>query len=580
MFAGAVVVCVASATDAARALAVPALSLTTPSGTARRPLHAAVPSPTPTTDQQRSLADGATTPAALGALHHEDVHFRIPGLSYRLLDGSTATLRRLSYWSEAHAASHRCVARARGSRRRIHGGVRSLYKYLETIHSVTDLDRQRSYARQLQRRYDRLATFLHRRMARLGSCGLSFREQDLRKIYYLPVGFSRAVPGALPFFPDTTVLRQRAFDSDYPHSLRNLLRENSFGRTDVYGHVGDTVTVAPATAYCSDPADVTCWIACPETERGNSFACRQEAGLSRVTRAAVAELTWDEHDPPDVIVVTLEIAPGMQGVPGVHLGPIRFADRSGRSFFADLIVHYPYPSLGEDTSSRLFHEFGHALGAEHSGALQCDRTAGDAPYPLPRIRVFADGAVGSFFQDLQDMGCSRNSYTYTYGDPYCAMGSRKLGHLSAINKERAGWLGAEEIWVAAPDVGQTIPIGNLEEPSESIKHVKIPIEDGYYYSLEYRTLYGLDGEQNCGTQVCPPIDNALLVRVGLNPEIVGAVRISSFLPIQGGNYGIVVREGEAFTDPVRNLRIELVNGDGSGGTVKVTRVGTTSYRAD
>jgi hypothetical protein len=407
-------------------------------------------------------------------------------------------------------------------------------------------------------------------MTSLGSCGLTFREQDLRKIYYLPVGFAREVPGALPFFPDTTVLRQRAFDRDYPHSLRNLLLENSLGRTDIYGHVGETVTVAPATAYCPDPADVMCWIACPEAERGNPFECRQVAGLSRVARAAVANLAWDEHDPPDVIIVTIEIAPGMRGVPGVHLGTIRFAPRSGRSFFADLIVHYPYPSLSADTSNRLFHEFGHALGAEHSGALQCDRTAEGAPYPLPEIRVFANGAVGSFFQALQDMGCSPNSYTYTYGDPYCAMGSRQLGHLSVINKERAGWLDEEEIWVAAPEVEETISIGNLEEPSELIKHVKIPIEDGYYYSLEYRTLRGLDSEQSCGTQVCPPIDNALLVRVGLDPQIVGAVRISSFLPIQG-NQGTVVRQGETFTDAVRNVRIELVNGDESGATIKVKR---------
>jgi hypothetical protein len=454
--------------------------------------------------------------------------------------------------------------------------VRSLYNYLEAIHSAGDLDRQLRYVRQLQLRYDRAAAFLHRRMSSLSSCGLAFQEEDLRKLLYFPVGFSPEVPNALPFFPDTTVLRQRAFDMDYPHSLRILLLENSLGRTDIYGHVGNTITVEPVRAYCADPSDVTCWLVCPEPDRGNAFACRQTAGLSRVARAAVAQVTRDEDGPPDVIVITLQIAPGMQGVPGVHMGSIKFFDRSG-SFFADLIVHYPYPSLSEDTSSRLLHEFGHAIGAEHSGALQCEQTADRVPYPLPDIQVLANGAVGSFSRDLEDMGCSRNSHTYTYGDPYCAMGSRKLGHFSAINKERAGWLDEGEIWVAAPGVEAAIPIGNLEEPSALIKHVKVPIEHGYFYSLEYRTLYGLDGQQNCGTQVCPPIDRALLVRVGLDPEIVGAVRISSFLPIQQ-DQGIVVRGGESFTDSVRDVRIELVQGDRRGGTIRVTRTSTTSGR--
>jgi len=191
------------------------------------------------------------------------------------------------------------------------------------------------------------------------------------------------------------------------------------------------------------------------------------------------------------------------------------------------------------------------------------------PYPLPPIEVLPNGAVRSFFRDLEDIGCSRDSYTYTYGDPYCAMGSRRLGHFSAINKERAGWLRQEEIWVTERSVEETIAIGNLEEPSGLIKHIKVPIEHGYYYSLEYRTLHGLDGHQDCGTRVCGQIDNAVLVRVGLDPEIVNGVRISSFVPIQQDE-AIVLGEGESFTDTARGLRFELLDKDAVGGTVRLS----------
>jgi hypothetical protein len=565
-----------------RAIPVRPLASTDLSGDARRSFHFGLVQSTPTAsvvaaDQQHSLHARAMTPASHGALQHDEIHFRIPKLSYRLLDGSTSSFARLSYLAQTRGGSRHCKARATRYRRRIHARVRSLYRYLNTIHSAADLDGQLIYAKRLQRRHDKAVESLHRRMSSLSSCGLEFHEQDLRKIYYFPVGFPPGVPNPLPFFPDTTVLRQRAFDLNYPHSLRNLLLENSLGRMDIYGHIGDTITVRPVSAYCEDPSDFMCWIVCPEPDRGNSFECRQTAGLSRVAKAAVAQVNLDGTDPPDVIIITLQIVPGMRGVPGLHLGLIKFIHRSGRSFFADLIVHYPYPSLTDDTSNKLFHEFGHAIGAEHSGALQCEKTADRVPYPLPDIQVFAGGAVGSFFRDLEESGCSRNSYTYTYGDPYCAMGSRTLGHFSAINKERAGWLSEGEIWVTAPGIEDPIPIGNLEEPSRLIKHVKVPIEYGYYYSLEYRTLYGLDSDQDCGTRVCPPIDNAVLVRVGLDPEIVSAVRISSFLPMQQ-DQAIVIRAGESFTDPIRNLRIELVNGDTLGGTIQVKRTSVTSVR--
>jgi hypothetical protein len=578
MFAGAVAMCVAAASVAP----VPALASTALGGQARRAVRFGVVPPAATApvvaaQQQHSTQAGGMTAGAHGALADEEFHFRIPTLSYRLRDGSTASFPRLSYRAQTHGASRRCTARARRDRRELHARVQALFTDLETIHSVADLAWQRGYVRQLQLGYDRAAAFLRRRMSSLGVCGLEFHEQDLRKIFYFPVAFAPEDANAQPFFPDATVLGQRAFDTAYPHSLRNLLQENSLGKTDIYGHIGDTVTVGPVRAYCANPSDVTCWLVCPEPDRGNAFACRQTAGLSKVARAAVAAVAWDESDPPDVIVVTLQIAPGMRGVPGVHLGLIKFVHRSGDSFFADLIVHYPDPSLSEETSSRLLHEFGHVIGAEHSGALQCEKTVNRVPYPLPDIQVSASGAVGSFFGDLEDMGCSRQSYTYTYGDPYCAMGSRKLGHLSAINKERAGWLDDGETWVVAPGADDAIAIGNLEEPSALIKHVKVPIEYGYYYSLEYRTLSGLDSEQNCGTRVCPLIDKAVLVRVGLDPAIVGAVRISSFLPMQH-DQGIVVREGESFTDAVRNLRIELVAGDRLGGTIRVTRANATAVQ--
>ncbi len=586
VFACLVLVCVASATEAGarrrRLPFVPAgatvlmdarTGVLTPAS-ASRALHFDLLKPASTapviaTDQQYSMRATAIMPTSQGALQNDEIHLWIPKLSYRLLDGSTSSSPRLSYVAQTLGKSPPCIARAKRYRRRIHARANSLYRYLDTIHSAAYLDRQLMYAKRLQLKYDAAVQFLHRRISRLSFCGFEFHEQDLRKIYYFPVGFPPEVPNALPFFPDTAVLAQRAFDMNYPHSLRNLILENSLGKMDIYGNIGETRTVQPASAYCEDPSDFMCWSVCPEPDRGNLFACRQAAGLSKVAKAAVAQINWDENDPPDIIILTLQIARGMQGFPGLHLGLIKFTHRSGRSFFADLIVHYPYPVLTEDTSNRLFHEFGHAIGAEHSGALQCQETTDRVPYPLPDIRVFANGAVGSFFRDLEDIGCSRNSYDYTYGDPYCAMGSRKLGHFSAINKERAGWLKEGEIWVAAPGIDQTIQIGNLERPSGLIKHIKVPIEYGDYYSLEYRTLYGLDGDQDCGARVCPPIDNAVLIRVGLDPEIVGAVRISSFLPIQQ-DQAIVLREGESFTDSVRNLRITLLNGDTLGGTIRLS----------
>jgi len=110
------------------------------------------------------------------------------------------------------------------------------------------------------------------------------------------------------------------------------------------------------------------------------------------------------------------------------------------------------------------HEFGHNLGLRHSGAWEC-------------------GAVSI------DALCTSN---YPNHDNFDTLGTESLkGHLNAPHMDKSGWFEpAELVEAPGPGVYALSPMS----VSGGVKALKIPIEGGLHYYVEYRQPFGYDGE--------------------------------------------------------------------------------------
>jgi hypothetical protein len=118
------------------------------------------------------------------------------------------------------------------------------------------------------------------------------------------------------------------------------------------------------------------------------------------------------------------------------------------------------------------HEQGHAEGLPHAGSLLCVDNTGN---PVT----------------LAATGCTRSDY----GDPSDAMGaSAYVGHYSAPQKSRLGWLGT----TADLSAGGSATLAPYEAAGTAARAATVSTGTGRTYWLEYRTALGADAALTAG----------------------------------------------------------------------------------
>jgi hypothetical protein len=331
-------------------------------------------------------------------------------------------------------------------------------------------------------------------------------------------------------FPDypgepftTNYANDLVFDGAW--SAKAYFSEVSYGRLTLQGDTAGWFTMPqPASSYCGSIDENGLWYDC------NS---------SRFIQDALSVLPPEHTNTLGNYANFLMVFQGV-GTAGVAAGLYKIFSASN-GFRQDVIAHelgHVLDGRGNHASSFLMHA---------SGWSQCTvyRVGPDLLNPTN--------------------GCS----VERYADDFDAMGAANSYHFSMYYKEMLGFLQPGNIQVADHDGDYELYAA--EVPTAAVQMIKIPLEHGMFYFLEYRTLQGFNGPNTPQFGVAP-IDGVLIrLRVARFP---GSDAYTLRPKIE-------LNPGTPFIDPYRGLRVAvvqklgghvIVNISGTGKPLKLTDV--------
>lgn len=174
----------------------------------------------------------------------------------------------------------------------------------------------------------------------------------------------------------------------------------------------------------------------------------------------------------------------------------------------------------------------------------------------------------------RDKGWENALINMGYWDPMsCHMispGSPPPG-ISSWTKIRLGWLGADKIFEADPDISPEIVLGPLEDGSSDVLAVKIPLTDETYYLIENRQKIGSYDSQLPGEGVLIMYANDRVAECRHGRAPVKLMDADPKVPwLNGAAFSLPNKP--KFVDKVNNIQIELIEKIGSSYKIKISRV--------
>lgn len=210
------------------------------------------------------------------------------------------------------------------------------------------------------------------------------------------------------------------------------------------------------------------------------------------------------------------------------------------------------------TLSVMAHEYGHNLGAPHAHSLVCANGTSIGA---------GGGAVGS----TPWPECSN----LEYGDGLDVMGWADSGHFNAIQKQRLGWLDADQV-VTVTGSGQyrLQPMASPEAGVKALRVLKNINENGRktWYYLELRQPTGFDGFISNSMMDAGNITNGISVRAHYEGGGSNGVYLLDMTPETNGDLYTrdpALEAGSTFVDPEGLLTITPVLVNGSEAVVDI-----------
>lgn len=310
------------------------------------------------------------------------------------------------------------------------------------------------------------------------------------------------------------------------NSTNAYLKENSFGQTELTGHV-------------SADGDIFGWYTIPYNNTGCSVADHLWADAADAQAEAAGVNLYDyEH-----------ISYVFPAVPDC-----------GYSGAAELWGDPARSWINGTDQGTITHEIGHNLGSHHASSLSCVNSSG--------VRV----AIST--------SCTLSEY----GDPFSVMGqSNGYKHFNNFEK---GHTGGSINWLApnntvnvdryyTPDSTHTI--APLEQVSTGVQTLRIPLYNsttptaGQFYYLEFRQPFGFDN-----FTASSPVVNGVSIRLASDYLSSSQSQLIDATPSTSSYLDSALGVGKTFVDPDRGINITVLSVGPSGAQVRVWFNNTTA----
>ncbi|GIH97325.1 hypothetical protein ACFFMN_38210 [Planobispora siamensis] len=281
-------------------------------------------------------------------------------------------------------------------------------------------------------------------------------------------------------------------------------------------------------------------------EYSSSYTCDQPFELWDEARSKFGGLGWGLPDGSHVLL----ILPGTAADRGCSHGLGTIGDNYASGGYA-------YVAAAGPRTEVFAHEFGHNLSLEHSDSLSCD-TRQDSTF-------HDDGVLPD------DPECAR----LAYGDFIDVMGidDGSLGNLNAVQLDHLG-LSPEAFTTVPRETTSTVTVPPLSAGLAGRPAVRIPVDEGVSYYLQYRTRAGRDSTASqfyhYGVQVYRgrppggPYGTRASLLLDPTPEVNNYVNRSS-LP-----------QGATFSSAEGDVTVRVLSQDAGGATVEVVNAASAT----
>ncbi|MBL8067365.1 MAG: right-handed parallel beta-helix repeat-containing protein [Armatimonadetes bacterium] len=212
---------------------------------------------------------------------------------------------------------------------------------------------------------------------------------------------------------------------------------------------------------------------------------------------------------------------------------------------------------GPQTSQQIYaHEMGHNIGFPHCSG----------PYSTP--------------YDSQWDSMSSGNYQANAGSPFGTNFNVGTGYI-AYNRNKNKWIDANKIYYAYPGTSTTIRLERLETPTTNdYLMAKVFIRGGnsYYYTVEARKKVGYDTGVPLEGVLIHQVDEFRRVEDIFNPGQFNDDRYAQVVDSTNDNNpndaGAIWTPGETYSDAPSGISIQVLSGDATGYTVKITVSGS------